>query len=82
MRDSKTLRVYKIRDFKIFRGSMILLVYKTTVRVCNFYVDATQASCEIGDSKILSVYKIRDSKISRAYKIAVRGCNSGQVRNT
>ena len=61
---------------------MLVRVYNTTVRVCNFYVDVTQASCEIRNSKILRAYKIRDSKISRAYKIAVRGCNSGQVRNT
>ena len=46
---------------------MLLRVYRTTVRVCNFYVDATQASCEIRDCKIFRVYNTRDSKILRVY---------------
>ena len=51
---------------------MLLRVYKTTVRVCNFYVDVTQASCEIRNSKILRVYMKRDSKVSGVSKIPVR----------
>ena len=34
-----------------------LHVYKIAVRVCNFYVDVTEAKWEIRDSKLLRVCK-------------------------
>ena len=41
---------------------MLLRVYKTTVRVCNYYVNVIQASYE------MRVYKTRGTKIWRVYK--------------
>ena len=61
MCDSKILCVYKIvvRDWKSYvvvseakseiRDCKPLRVCKTTVPVCNFYVDVTQPSCELRD---------------------------------
>ena len=98
LRDSKILRVNKICEPNSLRVYNIAVrdcnfyldvtgaKWETRdcnlLRVCNFYVDVTQASCVMRVSQILRVYKISDSKILCAHKIAVRGCNSGQVRNT
>ena len=49
MPDSKIVRVYRIRESKILRVS------KTTVRVCNFYVDASQTISEMRNSMILRI---------------------------